>query len=179
MGDPEKKVDAKAIIEADKAKAAERKQAYDDFVAKTGTINGAKVTGVLRSSGRVPIKRLEKPKEDGKLKTIDINVSDIEVTKLLKTEPVVASVPAVTSKGSIDLRGTPLEKTMNALRTFDIPFSYDLFHDQYLVGDRALQLRIGENIDHAILVLRTAIIKKFQFESRSLRSLGPLSIECA
>jgi hypothetical protein len=162
VGDSEKTVDAAAMVAEMKAKhAAEQKRfeqefALADMEAKT-TILAKPID--LPSAKVVPIKRADqKPKasKDEKLKTIDIDVSEIEVVR-----PDVASVAAVPSKGTIDLRGTPLEKTMNALRSFDIPFRYDLFHDQYLVGDQALQLRIGENIDHAILVLRTGIIKKF------------------
>jgi putative DNA primase/helicase len=165
VGDSETKVDAAAMVAEMKAEhAAKRKRfkeeyALADMEAKT-TILAKPID--LPSAKVVPIKQADqKPKssKDGKLKTTDIDVSEIEV-------PDVASIPAVPSKGTIDLRGTPLEKTMNALREFNIPFSYDLFHDQYLVGNRALQLRIGENIDHAILVLRTAIIKKFQFEPK-------------
>jgi len=154
-------VDREAWVAAAKAEHAAKqrnfKEAYAlaDMEAKT-TILAKPIDLPKRDDVVVPIKR-EKPRasKDGKLKAID--VSEIEVAK---------PESAVPSKGTIDLRGTPLEKTMNALRSFNIPFSYDLFHDQYLVGSRALQLKIGENIDHAILVLRTEIIRKFQFEPK-------------
>ena len=67
---------------------------------------------------------------------------------------------------ALDHRAALLEKTISALATMGVAFSYDLFRDQYRVGDHALQQRIGESIENAILVLRTAVIKQFGFDPK-------------
>jgi hypothetical protein len=113
MSDP---VDREAWVAAAKAEHAAKQKRFKeeyalaDMESKT-TILPKPIDLPKRDDVVVPIKR-EKPKasKDGKLKTID--VSEIEVAK---------PESAVPSKGTIDLRGTPLEKTMNALRTFNIP----------------------------------------------------------
>jgi predicted P-loop ATPase len=60
----------------------------------------------------------------------------------------------------------PLEKTIAALKTFGIRFSYDRLRDRYQVGDYAMQQQFGESIDAAILVLRTAIMQRFGFDPK-------------
>jgi putative DNA primase/helicase len=177
MSDPEKKVD---WIAEEKAKQAERRRlkeeyALADMEAKTTILKhpipvSTGVASFEKSNGGAEFdldKEVQQLAKAAEKKTKEVAKAKHEKPKAeIDTETLVASVPAVPSKGTIDLRGTPLEKTMNALRSFNISFRYDIFHDQYLIGDRALQLRIGENIDHAILVLRTEIIRKFQFEPR-------------
>ena len=77
-------------------------------------------------------------------------------------------------KGSVDnSRATPLERTIAALAKLDFTFTYDLFRHQYHVGYHALQQRIGENVEHAILVLRTTIVSRFKFDP------GPEKIKAA
>jgi hypothetical protein len=68
----EKVAIAKRLIEAQTADVLKRKK---DFEVRSGTLNGAKVTGVLRSSGRVRLvepraktKAAEEPKEEPKAK---------------------------------------------------------------------------------------------------------------
>jgi hypothetical protein len=68
---------------------------------------------------------------------------------------------------------TPLERTIAALAKLDFAFTYDLFRHQFHVGDHALQQRIGENVEHAILVLRTAVISRVKFDP------GPEKIRAA
>jgi putative DNA primase/helicase len=182
VSDPEKSVDAAAAVAAEYvAEQESRKRAFKeeyalaDMEAKTTILKHPipVSTGVASFGGAEfdldkEVQQLAKAAEK-KTKEVPKAKPKAKHEKPkaeIDTETLVASVPAVPSKGTIDLRGTPLEKTMNALSTYNIPFSYDIFHDQYLVGDRALQLRIGENVDHAILVLRTEIIRKFQFEPK-------------
>jgi hypothetical protein len=59
-----------------------------------------------------------------------------------------------------------LEKTIAALLTMGIHFSYDLFRKRYRVGDYALKEQFGESIGNAILVLRTHITEKLGFDPR-------------
>ena len=103
MSDP---VDREAWVAAAKAEHAAKQKRFKeeyalaDMESKT-TILPKPIDLPKRDDVVVPIKR-EKPRasKDGKLKAID--VSEIEVAK---------PESAVPSKGTIDLRGTPLEKT--------------------------------------------------------------------
>jgi predicted P-loop ATPase len=70
--------------------------------------------------------------------------------------------------------GAPvLERTIGALAKLDFTFSYDCFRHRYHVGDHALQQRVGENVEHAILLLRTMIVSRFKFDP------GPEKIKAA
>jgi predicted P-loop ATPase len=93
----------------------------------------------------------------------------LSVAPKAKPKPDIA-IP----KGSADdSRATPLERTIAALAKMDFTFTYDLFRHQYHVGDHALQQRIGENVEHAILVLRTTVVSRFKFDP------GPEKIKAA
>jgi predicted P-loop ATPase len=76
-------------------------------------------------------------------------------------------------KASDDIGAPLLERTLAALSKMDFVFSYDLFRHQYHIGDHALQQRIGENVEHAILMLRTMIVSRFKFDP------GPEKIKAA
>jgi hypothetical protein len=91
------------------------------------------------------------------------------VLSLVKPKLEIATPKAAAD----DSRATPLERTIAALAKLDFTFTYDLFRHQYHVGDHALQQRIGENVEHAILVLRTTIISRFKFDP------GPEKIRAA
>jgi len=167
VGDPEKTIDAANVVEEELAKIAAEQQSRKQLVAKTATMDGAKATGVLRSSGRseglkpivpiLPFKRPvnEKPKADQKLKGSE--------------KPETVSGPDLSLQGRAYDRERPmLEKTIAALLTMGIHFSYDLFRKRYRVGDYALKEQFGESIDNAILVLRTHITEKLGFDPRGL-----------
>ena len=77
----EKVAIAKRLIEAQTADVLKRKK---DFEAKTVTLNGAKVTGVLRSSERV---RLVEPKPN----TIEQTIAE-EVREELRAKPPMTGV---------------------------------------------------------------------------------------
>jgi hypothetical protein len=166
VGDPEK-IDDAAIVAEFRAKGlAEqelRKKALQDTAAKAATLNGAKVTGLLRSSGRV------KPKDEPKATAAQIDVSEIDVSNV---------VPSVRPTVDLSLKGRPydshkpsLEKTIAALRTLGVHFSYDLFRRRHRVGDQDLQERFGTSIDSKLLVLRTHIMEKFGFDPKD--GIGP------
>jgi hypothetical protein len=57
-----------------------------------------------------------------------------------------------------------LERTIRALGQLNFDFSYDSFRHKYHIGDHTLQQRIGANVEHAILVLRTMITSQFKFD---------------
>jgi hypothetical protein len=59
-----------------------------------------------------------------------------------------------------------LEKTIAALQTLGIHFSYDLFRRRWHVGDHVLKEQFGDSMDNAILVLRTHITEKLGFDPR-------------
>jgi Virulence-associated protein E len=59
-----------------------------------------------------------------------------------------------------------LEKTIAALQTLGIHFSYDLFRRRWHVGDHVLKEQFGDSTDNAILVLRTHITEKLGFDPR-------------
>jgi hypothetical protein len=63
-----------------------------------------------------------------------------------------------------DHNATMLERTLSALDQINFTFRYDLFRHQYHVGDTALQERIGNNLEHALLVLRTTIMNRHKFD---------------
>lgn len=61
---------------------------------------------------------------------------------------------------------TSFEKSLAALRTFGISFSYDKFRNQLLVGGHALKQLVGESIEHHILLLRAAVNDRYGWEAK-------------
>ena len=153
VGDPETKVDAEAIVAAAKAEEA-AKQESRKLAVETATINGAKATGVLRSSGRAKRSNVVVP-------------IDVRSKRESKDEKVTTSPDLSLQGRAYDRERPTLEKTIAALLTMGIHFSYDLFRRRYRVGDYALKEQFGESIDYAILVLRTHITEKLGFDPRS------------
>ena len=164
VADPEKTVDAAAMVAAEKAKhAAERKQAYDDFAAKTATVNGDKATGVLRSSGRlkpiVPILPFKRPNEKPSMKSTEQSKGEVKAT--------VGADLSLTGRAP-NLNEVRFAKTINNLQKLNIQFSYDLFRKRYRVGNYDLEQQIGESINSKILVLRSAVMYQFGFDPGEL-----------
>jgi hypothetical protein len=82
-----------------------------------------------------------------------------------RVEAVQPKLEIAMPKGSPDdASAALLERTIAALAKLNFNFSYDLFRHRYHVGDHALQQRVGTNLEHAILVLRTTIISRFKFD---------------
>jgi len=81
-----------------------------------------------------------------------------------RVEAVRPKLEIAPPKASDDITAPLLERTLAALSKLDFSFSYDVFRARYHVGDLALQQRIGENIEHALLMLRTMIVSKFRFD---------------
>src|SRR5262249_53696778 len=93
---------------------------------------------------------------------------DIRSKRESKDEKAATASPNLSLQGRAYDRERPtLEKTIAALLTMGIHFSYDLFRRRYRVGDYALKEEFGESIDNAILVLRTHITEKLGFDPRS------------
>jgi Virulence-associated protein E-like domain len=84
--------------------------------------------------------------------------------KRLRSKVAEAKQAKVVQLPGRPVRPVPLERTIAALAKLDFAFTYDLFRHQYHVGDHALQQRTGENVEHAILVLRTAVISRVKFD---------------
>ena len=61
---------------------------------------------------------------------------------------------------------TSFEKSLAALRTFGVAFSYDRFRNQLLVGGHALKQLVGESIEHHILMLRSEVNKQYGWEAK-------------
>ena len=97
-----------------------------------------------------------------------------EKPKVVATPPtVVKPTPtevalnlSLSNRNTSTRTGSILERTIAVLKTFNVAFSYDLFRDRYHVGNHALQQRIGELIENAILVLRTTVSQRFDFDPR-------------
>ena len=81
-----------------------------------------------------------------------------------RVEAVRPKLEIAPPKASDDITAPLLERTLAALSKLDFSFSYDVFRARYHVGDLALQQRIGENIEHALLMLPTMIVSKFRFD---------------
>lgn len=180
----EKVAIAKRLIEAQTADVLKRKK---DFEAKTVTLNGAKVTGVLRSSERV---RLVEPKPN----TIEQTIAE-EVREELRAKPPMTGVgEGFTHRDAEEPKAEPkeerkeepkaklagpsfplhklnfkqartkLQKAVAAARTLGVSFSYDKFRGRYLVAGHALQEWVGDSVEKHILVMRSAVNERFLWE---------------
>ncbi len=143
---------AKTAAEQERRKAASAGKVVS---LKTGISGKSRAAGLLEASEKARVGYLAK------------QANGVAIAK-----PQPGSKPDLAlPKTSFNSRGTPLEKTIGAVIQIGtesgISFSYDLFRDQFRVGDHALQQRIGESIENAILVLRTAVIKRFDFEPKA------------
>src|SRR6516164_3400620 len=87
----------------------------------------------------IPMRAAEKPKRDVAAPKPKLEIAEPKASAADDDAPV-------------------LERTIGALAKLDFTFTYDLFRHQYHIGDHALQQRIGENVEHAILLLRTMIV---------------------
>src|SRR5215472_14437073 len=128
------------------------------------------------NSNVVPIELPKRPvRTEPKIVTIRKAVREDYLAEK-KVEPAVAKPkPEIaTPKANVgDIHAATLGRTIAALAKLDFTFTYDLFRHQYHVGDHALQQRIGENVEHAILMLRTSIMDRFNFDP------GPEKIKAA
>jgi predicted P-loop ATPase len=105
-----------------------------------------------------------KPEPEPKITNLD-DILDFHPTDALTTIPTATEFSLI---DRIHLRGLPLfDKTIAAMRTLGVTFSYDLFRDRYHVDGHALQQRFGESIENAILVLRTTVMQRFGFDPRA------------
>ena len=93
----------------------------------------------------IPMRAAEKPKRDVAAPKPKLEIAEPKASAADDDAPV-------------------LERTIGALAKLDFTFTYDLFRHQYHIGDHALQQRIGENVEHAILLLRTMIVSRFKFD---------------
>jgi hypothetical protein len=174
VGDPEKTIDAAAVVEEELAKIAAEQQSRKQLVAKTAvTMNGAKVTGVLRSSKRNNVVALkhepEKAAKENGSAGANFTFKDAEEEKSYADSANEKATPDLSLQGRAYDRERPmLEKTIVVLQSLGIHFSYDLFRKRYRVGDYALKEQFGESIDNVILVLRTHITEKLGFDPRGL-----------
>jgi hypothetical protein len=124
-----------------------------------------------RDKGKVvqlkPLEVVVKPpqaKPEPKITNLD-DILDFRPTDALTTIPTATEFSLI---DRIHLRNLPLfDKTIAAMRTLGVTFSYDLFRDRYHVDGHALQQRFGESIENAILVLRTTVMQRFGFDPRT------------
>ncbi len=120
-----------------------------------------------------PVDDPEKPKRDWLLpmRAEKPNAEAIEQATKLKAEG--AKPPTTGVRSGFSLRTftfkearTSFEKSLAALRTFGVSFSYDKFRNQLLVGGHALKQLVGESIEHHILLLRAGVNERFGWEAR-------------
>jgi hypothetical protein len=162
MSDPEKTVDAEAVAAAMKAEhAAKRQRQIEEAAVKAPALKS--ILPIL------PFKRPdEKPKADQKSKGNGAaKDEEPKADRKSKDEKLKGATTDLSLKGrAFSPHALSLEKTIAALRTLGIQFSYDKFRRRYRVGDHDLDERFGDSIDGKILVLRTAIMERFSFDPR-------------
>src|SRR5262249_10520733 len=73
---------------------------------------------------------------------------------------------------------TTLEQTIRAFQSFGLSFSYDIFHEEFRVGDDALYRKIGKSIDNILVMLRRITNRKCNFDPGGEKSKTALITLC-
>jgi hypothetical protein len=175
----ERKARYEAFMAEERARAAAKQERHHNgnvVPIKLDMTLGARARGIVaypgppRDEAKPPIAATTKAEEAASVKSA---VAELAAKSGAEKSKALVPVSGDTPASAFSLRGntfkdgrTPLEKSMAALRSLGVRFSYDRFRHQFFVGNQALQQWVGESIDHHILVLRTAVNERFGWEAK-------------